>query len=73
MADLSTETILKELHQRGVSSVFVEGGLTVHQSFFESGNWDEIRRFVSSESIGQARSSVENYEQSYCRRRGWIR
>lgn len=53
VADLSTETILKELHQRGVSSVFVEGGPTVHQSFFESGNWDEIRRFVSSESIGQ--------------------
>lgn len=45
------DLVLAELHTRNISSVLVEGGPSIHQSFYDSGNWDEIRRFVSNDSI----------------------
>lgn len=39
--------ILTELYQRNIQSVIVEGGPTLHASFYNAGLWDEIRRFVS--------------------------
>ncbi len=41
------ESILTELHSRNIQSVIVEGGPTLHASFYKAGLWDEIRRFVS--------------------------
>jgi len=45
------DIVLAELHTRNISSVMVEGGPAIHQSFYDSSNWDEIRRFVSKASI----------------------
>jgi diaminohydroxyphosphoribosylaminopyrimidine deaminase/5-amino-6-(5-phosphoribosylamino)uracil reductase len=44
---------LAELHSRDVQSVMVEGGPTLHRSFYEAGLWDEIRRFVSPIRIAE--------------------
>lgn len=41
------QSILTELHSRNVQSIMVEGGPTLHASFYHAGLWDEIRRFVS--------------------------
>ncbi|MCF8464743.1 MAG: bifunctional diaminohydroxyphosphoribosylaminopyrimidine deaminase/5-amino-6-(5-phosphoribosylamino)uracil reductase RibD [Flavobacteriales bacterium] len=41
------DSILTELHNRDIQSVIVEGGPTLHASFYKAGLWDEIRRFVS--------------------------
>lgn len=43
----STDELLTFLYLQEIQSVIVEGGPTVHRSFYESGNWDEIRRFVA--------------------------
>lgn len=39
--------LLKELHQRGVQSLLVEGGSTLLQSFLDEGYWDEAHVEVS--------------------------
>lgn len=39
--------ILEQLHSLSILSVIVEGGPTIHKAFYESGCWDEIRRFVA--------------------------
>lgn len=44
--------MLSELYQRDIQSVIVEGGPTLHRSFYEADVWDEIRRFVSPLEIG---------------------
>lgn len=44
--------ILSELYERDIQSVIVEGGPTLHRSFYEADLWDEIRRFVSPMKIG---------------------
>lgn len=43
--------ILDELYKRDIQSVIIEGGPTLHGSFYEAGLWDEIRRFVSPTEI----------------------
>ncbi len=43
--------ILKELHQRGNSSLFVEGGGKLLQSFIDADLWDEIRIFESQNDL----------------------
>jgi len=48
---LDLNRILNDLHERGIQSVLVEGGPTIHKTFYEAGPWDEIRRFVSPSSI----------------------
>ena len=52
------EDVLSQLYDRGISSVLVEGGPKTHQSFYESGNWDEIRRFVSPNSISNGVKAI---------------
>ncbi|PVZ08093.1 bifunctional diaminohydroxyphosphoribosylaminopyrimidine deaminase/5-amino-6-(5-phosphoribosylamino)uracil reductase RibD [Porphyromonas loveana] len=37
------EQILSELYSRGVQSLFVEGGRQLHQSFIDSGLYDDVR------------------------------
>jgi len=48
-ADPSYEMIdvMEELFDRRIVSVFVEGGAKLHNSFIESGLWDEARVFTS--------------------------
>ena len=41
--------ILKKLYSLQIQSVLVEGGKTLHESFLQSGNWDEVRRIISLE------------------------
>ena len=45
------QSILTELYKRDIQSVIVEGGPTLHASFYKAGIWDEIRRFVSPITI----------------------
>ena len=49
LADINS--ILSKLYDLNIQSVLVEGGPTLHHSFYKTGNWDEIRRFVSPDSI----------------------
>lgn len=41
------ETLLSDLHQRKIQSLFVEGGCQLLNSFLELGLWDEARVFES--------------------------
>lgn len=41
------EQVLAELYHRDIQSVIIEGGPKLHQSFYEAGLWDEIKRFVA--------------------------
>ncbi len=43
--------VLDTLAEQNIQSVLVEGGPTVHRAFYQSGNWDEIRRFVSNQPM----------------------
>ncbi|MBT6438254.1 MAG: bifunctional diaminohydroxyphosphoribosylaminopyrimidine deaminase/5-amino-6-(5-phosphoribosylamino)uracil reductase RibD [Flavobacteriales bacterium] len=45
------EEILKDLHQRNILSLFVEGGRQVLQSFIDANLWDESRVFTSDLEI----------------------
>ncbi len=44
--------VLSKLYSRNILSVIVEGGPTLHRSFYDAGLWDEIRRFVAPVNIG---------------------
>ncbi|MGB0918718.1 MAG: bifunctional diaminohydroxyphosphoribosylaminopyrimidine deaminase/5-amino-6-(5-phosphoribosylamino)uracil reductase RibD [Flavobacteriales bacterium] len=50
--------VLEKLYELNIQSVLIEGGPTLHKSFYNAGYWDEIRRFVSSESIHQGVSAM---------------
>jgi len=43
--------IMEELQSRNIQSVLVEGGTTVHNSFFEAALWDEARVFINQQTI----------------------
>lgn len=47
------EALMEELYDQHILSVFVEGGAQLHQSFLESGLWDEARVFTGKMSFGQ--------------------
>jgi diaminohydroxyphosphoribosylaminopyrimidine deaminase/5-amino-6-(5-phosphoribosylamino)uracil reductase len=55
--------IMKELYNRQIQSLIVEGGATLLNSFLEKGLWDEARVFTSkkkfSEIAGGKKSGVE--------------
>ena len=53
---LKTERVsemLKELHQREIQSVIVEGGAKLLSSFLKEGLWDEARIFINEQSFGE--------------------
>lgn len=54
----SIKNVLSQLYDLGISSVLVEGGPKTHRSFYESGNWDEIRRFISPNSISDGVKAI---------------
>lgn len=45
--------ILRELHDRGIQSLLVEGGRTLLQSFIESGFWDDAYVEVSDRTLSE--------------------
>lgn len=47
------EALMEELYDQHLLSVFVEGGAELHESFLESGLWDEARVFTGKMSFGQ--------------------
>jgi len=51
--------ILKELYNRNIQSVIVEGGPTLHASFYKAELWDEIRRFVSPTTIENGVEAIQ--------------
>lgn len=52
------EHLLEQLHRASILSVIVEGGPTIHKAFYDSGYWDEIRRFVSPFEIESGVSAI---------------
>lgn len=46
------ESLVKDLGQRKIQSLIVEGGATVLKAFIEAGLWDEARVFISSVEFG---------------------
>jgi diaminohydroxyphosphoribosylaminopyrimidine deaminase/5-amino-6-(5-phosphoribosylamino)uracil reductase len=50
ISNMKVETILNCLYNANIQSVFIEGGVSTHQSFIESNCWDEARVIVG-ESI----------------------
>ena len=46
------EELLKELYQRNIQSVMVEGGALILNEFIKSGNWNEARVFMSPTTFG---------------------
>jgi diaminohydroxyphosphoribosylaminopyrimidine deaminase / 5-amino-6-(5-phosphoribosylamino)uracil reductase len=57
LPDMEVSTILNALYDRKILSVYVEGGAQVHQSFLNSGNWDEIHRFIGPIKFGKGVSA----------------
>jgi diaminohydroxyphosphoribosylaminopyrimidine deaminase/5-amino-6-(5-phosphoribosylamino)uracil reductase len=47
------DDLMEELHDQQILSVFVEGGASLHESFLETGLWDEARVFTGRISFGQ--------------------
>lgn len=50
--DGSTASYLKALHDKGITSVLVEGGARLLQSFIDSGMWDTARVEVAPTALG---------------------
>ena len=46
------EQLLDDLYQRGIQSVFVEGGAALHKSLINARLWDEARVFVADTIFG---------------------
>jgi diaminohydroxyphosphoribosylaminopyrimidine deaminase / 5-amino-6-(5-phosphoribosylamino)uracil reductase len=44
--------VLRRLGDRGITTVLVEGGATVHGAFLETGLWDELRLFIAPKIFG---------------------
>ena len=51
--------LLSSLWQKGIASVFVEGGAKTLQSFIDSGFWDEISKFTGTLEFGSGISAPE--------------
>ncbi|MFT6828147.1 MAG: diaminohydroxyphosphoribosylaminopyrimidine deaminase [Roseivirga sp.] len=47
------ESLLSDLHQRKIQSLFVEGGSQLLNSFLDLGLWDEARVFESETTFGE--------------------
>jgi diaminohydroxyphosphoribosylaminopyrimidine deaminase/5-amino-6-(5-phosphoribosylamino)uracil reductase len=52
--------VLKSLHHRGITSLYVEGGLMIAKSFIERNLIDELHVYSSSNKLGQAGINISN-------------
>jgi diaminohydroxyphosphoribosylaminopyrimidine deaminase/5-amino-6-(5-phosphoribosylamino)uracil reductase len=53
------QPILTELCNRNIQSVIIEGGPTLHASFYEAELWDEIRRFIAPTTIENGVKAIQ--------------
>lgn len=53
------ENLIRELHFRKISSLFVEGGGQTLRSFKDAGLWDEARVFVGDKEFGEGLKAPE--------------
>jgi diaminohydroxyphosphoribosylaminopyrimidine deaminase/5-amino-6-(5-phosphoribosylamino)uracil reductase len=53
------EELMEEVHDLQVLTVFVEGGAQLHQSFLDSGLWDEARVFTGKMRFSQGVKAPE--------------
>ena len=51
--ELSLDELLASLHQKGVQSLMVEGGLRTHRSFLDAQLWDEIHLETAAFTVGR--------------------
>ena len=51
LKEINPATILKDLHQRNIQSVLIEGGRATLQSFIDAGLWDEAKRIIGRQSF----------------------
>lgn len=58
------ESLVKDLGQRKVQSLIVEGGATVLKAFIEEGLWDEAKVFASSVEFGDGIPAPKLSQQS---------
>lgn len=49
--DETIEEIIKDIYNRGIQSLFIEGGTKLLQQFIDKGMFDEIRRFVTKKTL----------------------
>jgi riboflavin biosynthesis pyrimidine reductase len=57
---LPIAVVLRELGDRGINNLLVEGGSKIFTSFIASGLYDQVRIFTSPMIIGQGISAVDN-------------
>jgi len=57
-------SILRRLGRRGITTVLVEGGATVHGAFLEARLWDELRVFIAPKVFGADALSWAGQRQS---------
>ena len=61
---ISMPALLEELGRRKITSVLVEGGSTIHTTFFEEGLWDEYTGYIAPCLMGNGpgpfKSSLRN-------------
>lgn len=50
--DWSIEQVVAKLTVLGVQSLYVEGGAKIHQSFLESGLWDDLITYIAPKLLG---------------------
>lgn len=50
-ADYLLADILRDLHNKGIRSVIVEGGASLHNAFIEEDLWDEARIFINPQQF----------------------
>lgn len=48
----TVDEVLAFLYEKGVQSVFLEGGAMVNQQFIDTQNYDEVRRIISQIELG---------------------
>ncbi|MBU5593869.1 bifunctional diaminohydroxyphosphoribosylaminopyrimidine deaminase/5-amino-6-(5-phosphoribosylamino)uracil reductase RibD [Amphibacillus sp. MSJ-3] len=62
--NITIESVIDELVKRNIQSLYVEGGAKIHDSFLNSGYWDELITYISPKIIGgngvPAMSSTRN-------------
>jgi diaminohydroxyphosphoribosylaminopyrimidine deaminase/5-amino-6-(5-phosphoribosylamino)uracil reductase len=61
------EKLMKTLHQENITSLIVEGGAKLLNSFIESGLWDEARVFITPNILenGMPASLLTNSEKAF--------
>jgi diaminohydroxyphosphoribosylaminopyrimidine deaminase/5-amino-6-(5-phosphoribosylamino)uracil reductase len=64
---LDINAILQELGRRNITSLLVEGGMTLHQSFMQTQHANKVITYITNVIIGdmpkKQRIHIENYQQ----------